>query len=137
MLASLALASSLWLAASEAGARPEAAQAVQTSTVAVLKAGKPLAVDLAFIGGGFSWDLGTTRWAIDRGCREGNPIPLMQEVEGRVALKLAQTTFRATVAYILRSRGHDRAANVFRYAGAVTDGAIGISNIACGLKGRA
>lgn len=131
MLAPL-LAVSLW--AASVAERPVTPQ--DFVVVPVEKIANRLAVDLVSNGFGLSWDLGTTWWAIEQGCHEGNPVPLMAESEGRLALKLGQATARGGISYLLRRGGHDRAANIFRYVGMGIDFGLGVNNIVCGVRER-
>lgn len=132
MLAGLALASSLWFAAADAGARPLSPGAVYY--VPVEKISDSLATDIVLNVFGTSLDLGSTDWAIHRGCVEGNQ--LIPRVESRVAGKLALTGFRGTVSYVLRRKGHKTAADIFRWAGLATDVALMTNNIVCGIKAK-
>lgn len=126
---SLLLASSLWLAGSEAGARPDAAQAV---VVPVEKIADGLATDLALNALGTGLDLLSTDFALHRGCVEGNP--LAPRVEGRVALKMGGAAMTGAASYWLRRKGHKRAADVLRYARLAVDLGLTVNNVACGLK---
>lgn len=130
MLTVLALASSLWFAGADAGARPLPPGAMVTSSN--IKLADSLVADVAINIFGTSMDLGSTDWAISRGCVEANP--LIQRVEGRVAGKLALSGFRLTMSYLLRSRGHKKAADIFRWTGFATDVALTANNIACGIR---
>ena len=129
MLAGLALASSLWFASADAGARPLPPGAL---IVPVEKISDSVATDIALNVFGTSLDLGSTDWAINRGCVEGNP--LLPRVEGRIAGKLALAGFRGTISYVLRRTGHKTAADIFRWAGLATDIAITTNNIVCGKR---
>ena len=91
-----------------------------------------LAGDLVANAFGTAADLGSTDWAISRGCEEGNP--LLPRVEGRVAGKIALGAFRGGVSYLLRRAGKNKAASIFRYAGLATDLLITGNNLHCGLK---
>lgn len=90
-----------------------------------------LTADLVANAFGTAADLGSTDWAISRGCQEGNP--LLPRAESRVAGKIALGAFRGGVAYLLRRAGKDKAAKIFRYAGLGVDLLITGNNIHCGL----
>ena len=132
MMIPFLLASSLWLAASDAGTRPASAQAIM---VPVEKFADGLATDLALNALGTGLDLISTDFAINRGCVEANP--LAPRVEGRVALKMGGAALRGTVAYWLRRKGHKTAADIFRWVGLATDLVITGNNAVCGLRGKA
>ena len=91
-----------------------------------------LALDLVLISFGTAADLGSTDWAISKGCSEGNP--LLPRVESRVAGKIALSAFRGGVAYMLRRHGKSKVANVWRWTGLATDLAISTNNIYCGSR---
>lgn len=131
MLVSLALASSLWFAGADAGARPVPASAF-VAQPAYIKLADSLLTDVVVNIFGTSLDLGSTDWAISKGCVEQNQ--LIPRPESRVAGKLALTGFRLTASYLLRTRGHKKAADVFRLAGLATDLALTANNIACGIR---
>lgn len=130
MLTALALASSLWFAAADAGARAIPSDAFVA--VPVEKISDSIATDIALNVFGTSLDLYTGDWAFARGCIEGNF--LLPRPESRAAGKLALAGFRGTISYVLRRKGHKTAADVFRWAGLATDLAISTNNIVCGKR---
>lgn len=129
MLLALALASSLWVSAQEAGARAPSSAVI----VPVEKIADGLAVDLAFNAFGTGFDLISTDWAVNHGCVEGNP--LAPRVEGRVALKIGVSALRGSIAYWARRHGHKKFADIFRWSGFATDLLITGNNVACGIRG--
>lgn len=133
MILALALASSLWVAAQEAGSRPDA----QVSTfvaVPIEKIANPLATDIVFKAIGFSADVMSTDWAISKGCKEGNP--LIPRLEGRLGLKIGGAVLQGVVSYALRRTGHNALANVWRYGGSAVDAFALTNNLVCGFRGR-
>ena len=151
MLLPLLLASSLWQAAATSATTHIACFEEKSNIVCYNSSGQPLATvwltkkesiadplagDILANLIGTAADLGSTDWAIGQnvGCFESNP--LLPRVESRVAGKIALSAFRGTVSYILRRRGHKRAADVFRYAGLATDLLLTTNNLHCGLKKR-
>lgn len=127
MLAAILLAS-LWAAAADAGSRSDAQDLfAPTVTVPVERFMDALAVDLVVNAAGLSADLLSTDRKINQGCREGNP--LAPRVEGRIALKIGLSALRGSVSYLLRRTGHRTLANVWRWAGGVTDASITTWNL--------
>lgn len=126
MLAAL-LASSLWLAASEAGARQDAAQAVVA--VPVEKFVDKSARDLYWLIGTHAGDLYFTALAIQRcngACGESNPLG--QTAEARIALKMAGIASTGLTLFKLRRSGHGRAADVLRWAHVAVNVALATNN---------
>jgi len=130
VLTSLLLASSLWVAAQEAGAKAPASAVVVS--VPIEKISNSRATDFLFNGIGTGADLISTDWAINKGCVEGNP--LVPRPEGRIGLKIGAMTIRASASYLLRRSGHKTTADIFRWAGFATDVLITGNNVACGLR---
>lgn len=127
MLASLALASSLWLAGQEAGARQDAPAAVVV-TVPVEKIADAFGRDLYWLVGGHAADLYTTAWALHRclECREGNPLGPTSEA--RIAIKMAGTASTGLTLWKLRRSGKHKAANVLRWASVAVNAGLAINN---------
>lgn len=146
-LAPLLLSTSLWQASTAVGSTLSCYEEKKNTIVCYDATGKnpftiyfspksdysaPLVVDLLVISFGTAADLGSTDWASQRGCREANP--LLPRPESRVAGKIALSAFRGGIAYLLRSHGKTKLANVWRWAGGATDLAITTNNIVCGRK---
>lgn len=126
MLAALALASSLWVAAQEAGARSDAPAAV---VVPVEKIADDSARDIAWVVGSHSADLLFTALAIERcngACAEGNPIGF--NPEARIALKMAQTASTCLTMWKLRRDGHGRSATITRWVTVGFNAAFAVNN---------
>lgn len=126
----LALATSLWAASHAEPVRPP--QFIPPPQVMTPGRMDKLAGDLALNAFGTAGDLISTDWAISRGCTEGNP--LLPRVEGRIGVKVGLMAFRGGMAYVLRSRGHSKAADAFRWAGLAVDSALTINNVWCGSR---
>jgi len=114
----LALASSLWLAAAGAGSRPDALQepAVIMAVVPVEDIADESARDMYWLVGGHAADLYSTAWALERcpTCLEGNPLG--PTPEARIALKMASTASLGLIMFKLRRSGHGRAASLVRWS---------------------
>lgn len=115
---SLLLASSLWVAAQEAGARQDAPAAVM---VPVEKMADDFSKDLAWVVGAYAADLYTTAFAIESGGVEANPLG--PTPEARIALKTAGVATVGLTMWKLRRDGHGRAATIVRW---VTVGIMGV-----------
>lgn len=133
MLTSLALASTLWLAASGAGAREDAAQAV---TVPVEKVADDFARDLYWIVGSHAADLYSTAWALHRcvTCRETNPFG--PTAEARIALKAAGVASTGLTLFKLRRSGHGRAATVIRWSYVAVNVVLAANNARHAIRKR-
>jgi hypothetical protein len=126
---SLVLASSLWLAASEAGARPGAKAAV-FQPVPVEQIADDFGRDLYWVVGSHAADLYSTAWAIHRcngACGEGNPLG--PTAEARIALKIAGAASTGLTLWKLRRDGHGRAATVLRWMTVATNAIIVTNNM--------
>ena len=136
MLSALALASSLWLAGQESGARPDAAGAVVVP-VEVEKIADESVRDVAWVVGSHSVDLLFTAAAIERcngACAEGNPIGF--NPEARMALKMAQTASTALTLWKLRRDGHGRAATIVRWATVAINAGFAVNNAVHAIRRR-
>lgn len=134
MLSALALASSLWLASQEAGARPDVPQAV---VVPVENVADDFGRDLYWIVGSHAADLYATAWAIERcngACGEGNPFG--PSSEARIALKMAGTASTALTLWKLRRDGHGRTATVLRWATVIFNAGLVVNNTRHAIRRR-
>ncbi len=115
MLTTLALASSLWLAAAEAGARADVPKVAKV-VVPVEVVADAFSRDMYWVVGSHALDLYTTAWAFHRceSCYELNKLG--PTVEARVALKTAGIASTGLTLWKLRRGGHRRAANVLRWS---------------------
>lgn len=133
MLAAL-LASSLWLAASEAGARPDAPQAVVV--VPVEKVADEFGRDIYWLVGSHAADLYSTAWALHRcpTCSEGNPFG--PTAEARIALKMAGVASTGLTLWKLRRSGKGKAATVVRWAYVAVNAGLTINNARRAIRKR-
>jgi len=120
---SLLLASSLWVAASEAGAREQVQPVVPVERVA-----DKFASDLTWLVASHAADLGSTAWALRRCnvCAEGNPLG--PDAESRLALKLAGVSATGLAIWKLRRAGHNRGATVLRWSAVAVNAALAVHN---------
>jgi len=128
MLVALALASSLWLAGQDAGARPYSDRGT-VAPVPVEKIADEAARDLYWVVGSNAADLYATAWAIERcdgACGEGNPFG--PSPEARIALKMAGTASTALTIWKLRRDGHGRMATALRWATVAFNAALVVNN---------
>ena len=91
-----------------------------------------LVTDIALNALGSGADLLSTDYALQHGCKEGNP--LAPRPEGRTALKMGAAAVRGSAAFWLRRHGHKRFADVFRYLGLGVDLLVTANNVKCGIK---
>ncbi len=134
MLTALALASSLWLAASEAGARADVPQAI---VVPIEKIADDSARDMYWLVGSHAADLYSTAWALQRcngACGEANPLG--PTPEARIALKLASTASVGLTMFKLRRSGHGRTATVLRWTYVAVNAALTINNARHAIRKR-
>lgn len=149
MLTPLFLSASLWQASTTVGQTLSCYEEKKNTVVCYDSTGRnpftiyfspksdyadALVVDLLANSFGTAADLGSTDWAISKGCGEANP--LLPRPESRVAGKIALSALRGGVAYLLRSHGKKKLADVWRWAGLATDFAITTNNVVCGTKGK-
>lgn len=134
MLAALAIASSLWLAGHEAGARVDAQDnVVQGSGISSVESiADDYARDLAWVVGSHAADLYSTAWALHRGAREANPFG--PDVESRIALKMAGSATTGLTLWKLRRDGHGRTATVIRWLYVAGNAALVVNNVYQGSK---
>lgn len=145
MILSLALAASLWQASTTAGDRPSALCDI-TALGCVEGKGIPVTVekiaddygrDLAWLIGSNAADLYSTAWALHRcdgACGEGNPLG--PTVEARVALKMATAASTGLTLWKLRRDGHDRTANIVRWASVAINLAFVANNTRHAIRRR-
>lgn len=132
MLASLLLASSLWVAAQEAGARPDAQPA---AVVPVENIADDFGEDLAWVVGSHAADLYTTAWALHRGGGvEGNPFG--PTAEARIALKMASSATVGLTLWKLRRDGHGKTATIIRWFYVGVNGLLVLNNSAKAIRGK-
>lgn len=129
MLAALTLASSLWVAAQEAGARPDAPPVV---VVPVEKIADDYGRDLAWVVGSHAADLYSTAWALHRGAREANPLG--PDVESRIALKMAGSATTGLTLWKLRRDGHGKTATIIRWLYVAGNAALVVNNVYQGSR---
>lgn len=128
MLLALALASSLWASAQEAGARADSGQAVQPAVVTVALANE-FGEDLYWLIGSNAADLYSTAWALHR-CRNcGESNFLGPTAEARVALKIAGVASTGMTLWKLRRDGHNGWARLIRWTSVAVNGAFVANNI--------
>jgi len=133
MLIALALASSLWASAHEAGARADAPQAVAVAvSVPVERIADDFARDLSWVVGSHAADLYSTAWALHRGAREANPLG--PDVESRIALKMASCATTGLSLWKLRRSGHGKTATIARWLYVVGNAALVVNNVYQGSK---
>lgn len=133
MLATLALASSLWVAANEAGNR----QDFPIPPAAVESIADDTARDLFWVIGTHSADLLATGWAIERcngACVEGNPIGF--NPEARLALKIGATSVAAITMWKLRRDHHGKTATVLRWTVVAINTGLVANNIYRGINSK-
>ena len=133
MLASVLVASSLWLAAAEAGARNVPAQEI---IVPVEKIADEAGRDVAWIVGSHAFDLYTTALGLKYcpECVEGNPLGF--SVEARIAMKMAGSASAALTCWGFRRHGHANWARAVRWGTVAINGLIGANNLRLAIKGR-
>ena len=136
MLTALALASSLWVASQEAGARPDAAQAVVVAAVPVEKIADDFGEDLYWLIGSHAADLYSTAWALKRcpGCSEGNLLG--PSAEARIALKAAGVASTGLTLWKLRRDGHNNWAKWLRRATVAVNGGLVVNNTIHAIRKR-
>ena len=133
MLTALALASSLWVAAQEAGARADAQEAAVVMPVESIA--DDFGEDLAWIVGSHAADLYTTAWALHRGGGvEGNPFG--PTPEACIALKMAGSATAGLTLWKLRRDGHEKTATIIRWVYVGVNGLLVLNNSAKAIRGK-
>lgn len=133
-LGSSAEASSLWLAANEAGARADVPPPVVV--VPVEKFADKTARDFYWVLGSYSGDLYFTALALHRcgTCYEANPLG--PTAEARIALKMAGMASTGLTLFKLRRSGHGRAATVLRWSYVAVNVALAANNARHAIRKR-
>lgn len=134
MLVALALASSLWASAQEAGARADVPPVV---VVPVEKIADEAARDAFWVIGSHSADLLLTAVAIERcngACAEGNPLGF--NPEARIALKMASSASTMLTIWKLRRDGHGKSATIIRWATVAFNGLLVVNNARHAIRGK-
>lgn len=129
MLLALALASSLWASAQEAGARADVPPAV---VIPVERIADDFGRDLAWVVGSHAADLYSTAWALHRGAREANPLG--PDVESRIALKMAGSATTGLTLWKLRRDGHGKTATIIRWLYVAGNAALVVNNVYQGSR---